>query len=268
MEDDYREYLFSLGLSLRTIIEYCLEMRRALVWMDEHGHDLATVPPSIVAEYSESRVKSWSTRKMIRSALAHHWTMTGRARPPVGAVRVPPKPRPRCRALEEGDSRILAKAARSRGDDPGLAVALMLYAGLRRMEVATLRWECFDPPMEWLTIVGKLDVEGTIPVHERLRDLLVAKGRTVGYVFPGRFPDQPSTSHRIYHWVRKVAKEAGVPDVAPHRLRHVALATALDATGDLKHVAGFARHRDSRSVDTYTRTTNRRLRAVVESLDY
>lgn len=268
MDDDYREYLFSLGLSPRTIDEYGRELSRAMSWMGGRGHDLATAAPSVVAAYAETRACSWSTRKVVRSALGHWWTMTGRPCPPVRAIRVPPKPRPRCRALDEDDSRILAKAARTRGDDPGLAVALMLYAGLRRAEVATLRWECFDPPMEWVTVHGKLDVEATIPVHLRLRALLVAKGRATGYLFPGRFPDRPSTSHRIYHWVRRVAEEAGVPDVAPHRLRHVALSSALDATGDLKHVAGFARHRDSRSVDTYTRLTNHRLRAVVEALDY
>ncbi len=264
----YIEYLFSLGLHERSIGEYTREVQRCQAWLARSGHDLASAPPSIIGAYAETRPRSWSTRKMVRSALRHYWTMVGRPTPPVLAIRVPPKPRPRCRALEEDDSRILAKAARSRGDDPGLAVCLMLYAGLRRTEVARLRWENFDGSFDWLTVTGKFDVQATIPVHPRLRGLLLAKGRSTGYVFPGRFPGEPSTSHRIYHWVRRVAHEAGVPEVAPHRLRHVALSAALDATGDLKHTAAFARHRDSTSIDTYTRTTERRLKAVVEAIDY
>lgn len=264
--EEYREYLWSIGLAARSIGEYTRELERCLSWLEPH--DLDSAPPSLVGAYAETRPRSWSTRKMVRSTLAHYWTMSGRARPPVAAIRVPPKPRGRCRAPEEDDCRILAKACLARGDDPGLAVALMLYAALRRTEVARLRWCDFSPGMDHLTIQGKLDVQATIPVHLRLQGALLAKGRTAGYVFPGRSPGEPSTGHRIYHWVRKVAEEAGVSDIAPHRLRHASLSTALDATGDLKHVAGFARHRDSSSIDIYTRTTERRLRAVVDALEY
>ncbi len=266
--DEYREYLWGIGLSARSVGEYVRELERCADWLAAEGTDVMSAPASMIGAYAETRRRSWSTRKMIRTSLMHYWTMSGRPRPPVAAVRVPPKPRGRCRAPEEDDCRILAKAALSRGDDPGLAVALMLYAALRRSEVARLRWEDFDAGFDRLTVQGKLDVQATIPVHAKLRGLLLAKGRGEGYVFPGRFPGEPSTSHRIYHWVRRVADDAGVPGIAPHRLRHASLSTALDATGDLKHVAGFARHRDSSSIDTYTRTTERRLRAVVDSLDY
>lgn len=265
---EYAEYLWSLGLCARSVGEYARELKRCKAWLANHGHDLANAPPSVIGAYAETRPKSWSTRKMVRTTLKHYWTMTGRPRPPVGAVRVPPKPRGRCRALEDDDTRILAKAARSRGDDPGLAVCLALYAGLRRTEIATLRWENFDHAMEWVTIVGKLDVQGTIPVHWRLRELLEEKGRGKGWVFPGRFPERPSTGARIWTWFRLVAEQAGVPDVAPHRARHSVLASVYDATGDLRAAASFARHSDSTSIDTYTRTTSRRLLAAVAAIDY
>jgi integrase len=266
--DSYREYLHSMGLASRSIGEYEREVNRSSEWLAVHGHDLLTAPPSLIAAYVDTRPRSWSTRKMVRSALKHYWAMAGRPAPPVGAIRVPPKPRGRCRAFDEDDTAILAKAARTRGDDPGLAVALALYAGLRRNEIATLRWECFDTAMEWVTIQGKFDAVGTIPVHPRLRALLTEKGRGSGWVFPGRFPDQPSTGARIWHWFRRVAEDAGVPDVAPHRARHTVLASMLDATGDLKTTAAFARHVDSRSIDTYTRTSAIRLRAAVAAVDY
>lgn len=205
---------------------------------------------------------------MVRSTLSHYWTMTGRPRPPVAAIRAPPKPRGRYRGLNRDDSVILAEAARSREDDPGLAVALILYAGLRRREVAELRWECFDADLTWVTIHGKLDIEGTIPVHPRLRALLLAKGRGTGWVFPGRFPDRPSTPHRIYHWVRKVADEAGVADMTPHRGRHVAIATVNDNTGNLRAAQDFARQADPRVTAIYTRTTERRLQNAVDAIDY
>jgi hypothetical protein len=134
-DSEFREYLYGLGLCERTVREYIRELQRAQRWLEEHGHDLGNARPSSIAAYSETRARSWSTRKVVRCTLQHYWTMTGRLTPPVAAVRVPPKPRGMSRALEEDDTALLAKAARERGDDPGLAVALMLYAGLRRNEV-------------------------------------------------------------------------------------------------------------------------------------
>jgi integrase/recombinase XerD len=111
-------------------------------------------------------------------------------------------------------------------------------------------------------------VEATIPVHPKLRAMLEGKGPGKGYVFPGRFPDQPSTSARIWHWVRAVADDAGVLAVAPHRLRHSCIASALDNTRDLRGAQDLARHADPSSTAIYTRTTKRRLVQVVEALDY
>ncbi len=267
-EEDFEEYLYGIGLCERTVVEYVRELVRARRWFAENGQDLASAPPSVVGAYANTRAPSWSSRKIVRSTLSHYWTMTGRPRPPVGAIRVPPKPRGRYRGLNRDDSVILAEAARSRGDDPGLAVALILYAGLRRREVAELRWECFDADFAWVTIHGKLDIEATIPVHPRLRALLLAKGRGTGWVFPGRFPDRPSTPHRIYHWVRKVADEAGVSDMTPHRGRHVAIATVNDNTGNLRAAQDFARQSDPRVTAIYTRTTEKRLQNAVDAIDY
>jgi integrase/recombinase XerD len=267
-EQQFEEYLYGVGLAQRSVVEYVHELARARRWFAEKGHDLATAPPSVVGAYANTRAPSWSTRKMVRASLAHYWEMTGRRNAPVRAIRVPPKPRGRCRALQEGDTITLAEAARTRGDDPGLAVALMLYAGLRRAEVATLRWECFDADFRWMTIQGKFDIESTIPVHGRLRPMLLEKGPATGWIFPGRFAGRPSTGARIWNWVALVAREAGLSEVTPHRLRHAAVATVNDNTGDLRAAQDFARHADPRTTAIYTRTTERRLKAAVDAIDY
>jgi hypothetical protein len=168
-EEQFEEHLYGVGLCERTIGEYVHELARARAWLAEKGHDLDSAPASVIAAYGATRPNSWSTRKMVRATFRHAWDLTGRERPPVGAIRVPPKPRGRYRGLEDDETLVLAEAARSRADDPGLAVALMLYAGLRRTEVAEMRWECFDRELDWLTIQGKFGVEATIPVHERLQ---------------------------------------------------------------------------------------------------
>jgi len=56
--------------------------------------------------------------------------------------------------------------------------------------------------------------------------------------------------------------------VRPHELRHTALATALDRTKDLRAVMTFAGHARPETTAGYTRTTRKRLEAVVAAIDY
>jgi integrase len=267
MAEDFTEYLCSLGLAPRTIAVYVRELRTAREWLEAHGGSLDRAPPSLIAAYADTRPGSWATRKAVRTTLSHYWTMTERVKPPLAAVRVPPKPRGHCRALEEDDTRILAKAARTRGDDPGLVVAFGLYCALRRAEIAKVRWEHFTDG-DQLTVRGKSGVEATIPVHHVVLGLLTLKGwQPEGWVFPGRF-DRGLTPATVWTWTLMVAKEAGVDGATVHRLRHSCLATANDNTHDLRSVQELARHSRPETTSLYTRTTKRRLRAVVDSIDY
>jgi integrase len=172
-----------------------------------------------------------------------------------------------CRALERDEAKILASAARSRGGDAGFAVILGLYQALRREEIATLRWENFDD-QGWLTVTGKGGVTASIPVRATVAEMLALRSRGDDYIFPGRAAGRPVTPTTVWNWVGRVAKDAGLSGVTPHRLRHTCLATANDATGDLRSVQAFARHADPRVTAGYTRATNERLRAVVNSVEY
>ncbi|HEV2071117.1 MAG TPA: tyrosine-type recombinase/integrase [Acidimicrobiales bacterium] len=265
-DSDLWDQLLARGLSPRTAHLYRAEINRARRWCEEHGHDVERMTLRAVLAYAQTRPFTFSTRKMARDALRHLWDITGHPEPAHKAIRVPKRPRAVCKALEEDDARILGKAARARGDDAGLATCLALYQGLRRQEIATLRWECFDG-RGWVTITGKADITATIPVHVVVAELLEARGwQHEGWVFPGNHG--PSSSARIWLWIRKVTEEAGVGEIACHRLRHTAIATANDATGDLRSVQAFARHADPRTTAGYTRATTRRLRAVVDAIDY
>lgn len=265
-DSDLWDQLLARGLSPRTAHLYRAEINRARRWCEERGHDVERMTLRAVLEYAETRPFTFSTRKMARDALRHLWEITGHPDPPYKAIRLPKRPRAVCKALDEADARILGKAARARGDDAGLATCLALYQGLRRQEIARLRWESFAG-RGWLTITGKGDVTATIPVHSVVVELLEAKGwRREGWVFPGQ--RGPSSAATIWVWIRKVSDEAGVGEIASHRLRHTAIATANDATGDLRSVQAFARHADPRTTAGYTRATTKRLRAVVDSIEY
>ena len=148
----------------------------------------------------------------------------------------------------------------------GLAVVLGLYQALRREEIATLTWDAFAEE-GWMTIQGKNDKRRTIPVHPAVTEYLARVSPSGAHVFPGMTGNtvNPAT---IWAWIRDVAEEAGVVGVRPHRLRHTALATLNDVTGDLRTVQAFAGHSNPLTTAGYTRATRKRLLAAVAALDY
>lgn len=264
--DALRECLTGRGLAPRSVREYLRIILAAEAWCEDRGTTLAAVTAVELAEHLLSQSASWATRKNLRSALKHYWEIIERDRPPLAAVRVPPKPEMVCRALDEEDARLLAKTARARRDQKGAAVALGMYQAARREEIARLPWAAFDDA-GWMTIQGKGEKNRTIPVHPVVTDLLADLPRSSDYVFPGRFGRSvaPAT---IWHWIGQVASEAGVGHVTPHALRHTCLATQNDNTGDLRSVQAFAGHSRPETTSGYTRASRRRLLAVSASLDY
>jgi integrase len=263
----FRQELLERGLSPRTANYYARTVQRAELWCDRQGVSLAQASAVTIIEYAATLPRTFSSLSCLHKALAHYWDLCGREDPPLRAIRVPPRRRMECRALDEDQARRLSDVARARGDDHGLAVVLGLYLALRREEIATLRWDCFGQD-GWVTITGKGDVTARIPVHPVAAELLAATERRGPWVFPGRVGGGHVSPATVWGWIRRVADEAGVDGVAPHRLRHTALATALDNTRDLRGTQDFARHADPRVTAGYTRTTKQRLAVVVAAVDY
>lgn len=261
------EAFTAYGLSRKTIVTYLGSLRRA-----DRELDVDTVGAVELRDYADTLPMTRSSRALLRSALLAYWRVVGRLDGPAAAIVVPARARMRCRALDDPRAHALARAAVGRHDDKGLAVLFALYSGLRRNEIATLRWRQVDAE-GWVTIVGKGDVTRTLPLHPRLAGELEARrpdGRSPAardWVFPGRWggPTHPTT---LWGWVRDVAREAGLTPVAPHVLRHTALATALDGCGDLRAVQELAGHARPETTAGYTRVTARRLLEAVESIDY
>lgn len=263
----FRQELLERGLSPRTANLYARTVQRAELWCDRRGVSLARASAVAIIEYAATLPRTFSSLSCLHKALAHYWDLCGREDPPLRAIRVPPRRRMECRALDEDQARRLSDVARARGDDHGLAVVLGLYLALRREEIATLRWDCFGQD-GWVTITGKGGVTARIPVHPVAAELLAATEQRGPWVFPGRVGGGHVSPATVWGWIRRVADEAGVDGVAPHRLRHTALATALDNTRDLRGTQDFARHADPRVTAGYTRTTKQRLAVVVAAVEY
>lgn len=267
--------LFAEGLSRKTVVVYTNALRQYRVELERRGSSLELCSATAVRELAEGLPCTRSSRALLRSSLGAYWRAIGRDDAPLRAVRVPSHPPMRCRALEDHEAAVLAIAARRRRDRPGLAVLLGLYCGLRRAEIATLRWRDVGAD-GWLTVVGKGDRTRCIPVHRVVLEALDEswRGRVApaspapsAFVFEGRLggPANPTT---IWSWVKLVARDAGLGHVPTHVLRHTALATALDATRDLRAVQSFAGHSRPETTAGYTRVRRERLVACASAIEY
>lgn len=203
----------------------------------------------------------------------HYWVIFKRRDPPLWVVKVPRKPKGVCRALEPEEAQRLAALARERGGKEGFAVLLAMYQALRREEISATAWSDFSEP-GWMRVHGKGDLPARIPLNRIVAEALAdLEHDHEVFVFPTRFKDGPRSGRHaspatIWSWVCGLAEEAGLENVAPHRLRHTCLAVANDMTGDLRSVQDFARHQRPETTAMYTRTLERRLRAVAEAVRY
>lgn len=120
------------GLSDKTIHAYLLVLARADAALGELGADLLSASPTAIRQISDSWPRTRSSRVQLRTALARCWEACECACAPLGAVRVPSKPKYGCRALSEPQAALMASAANANPGPEGLAVLFALYVGLRR----------------------------------------------------------------------------------------------------------------------------------------
>lgn len=263
----FDEFLLARGLAAKTVVDYVRVARGAVDWFEANGLDLADPLPSELRAYADTLPNTTGVRSHLRSALKYWWLWRGVPGWPE-AIRLPKAPVMECKALDDSEARALVEVARGWWR-PGTAMLCLVYLGLRNQELAAMRWDGFDGPMEWYTLVGKNNRQRTVPVHRELVCELDDRRDGSPWIFEGRFGG-PISHTTVWNWVRAVAERAGLESTSmwPHRIRHTVLARMNDETGDLRTVQTFAGHSRPETTAGYTRTTRERLRAASDSLDW
>ena len=242
------------------------DLRRS-PWSVKHGDLLAWLDG-----------QDWSpeTRKSYRAALRsfYGWAQqAGHSRrnpaaglPPVRVPRGAPRPTP---------ERVLEQAIARAPDRTRLVLVLAAYAGLRRAEIAALRWDDIDDGV--IRVRGKGGHVRHVPIHGRVAQQLEAcrARRYAGrfgtgwrytshpdspFVFPGRYGRGVGADN-----IGRVAA-AALGDYGGHTLRHRFAGRAYAATRDLGVVQQLLGHASPNTTAVYARADRAAMADAVRAL--
>ena len=150
-----------------------------------------------------------------------------------------------------------------------------LTTGLRRGEICGLMWKDFDASTGTLKILrsvnapkrGELEIGETKTERGRrtirlppstVQRLKERKKHSISqWIFPDPLaPEKPVRPSAAYYWMKVLLKEAGLPHIRFHDLRHTFATHALASGVDAKTLSGILGHTNaSFTLDTYTHVT-------------
>lgn len=189
--------------------------------------------------------------------------------PPVKRVEPLPRSQPRAAVA----SMLLA----CRSDRERAIIWLEVGLGLRRMEVAGLRWEHYDERSQLLEVrQSKNGRERVLPVTDEVaRALARIHTSTTGPVIASELDGAPISIERVGFLVSRIMRRAGVKraaydGISGHALRHTAASDVLDQSGDIRAVQEMLDHKSLATTSIYLKrsTANARLREAMGGRDY
>lgn len=265
-------YMQAAGLRAQTIKTRSSYLRRAA----------RELPP--VERVTTSHLLSWlaghdwkpETRKSARGALVgfFRWAVDYQDLPAdpsrkLPAVRVPraaPRPAP---------TRVVIRALLLASERDQLLIMLAAYAGLRRSEIARLRWEDVQPGS--LRVRGKGGAVRVVPLSDDLEHALIneRERRAAGVVGDGWRYQVDSASPYVFPGTRggHIHPDTVGPLLAEllgegwtgHTLRHRFATRAYAGTRDLRAVQELLGHSKPETTARYVQVNAEQLRAAVDS---
>jgi integrase len=230
----------------------------------ESHPDLLAVTEDDLMAYLQAHKWQPQTRKSHRSTLRSFYGWAYRQRlidsdpsAQLRAIRTPvSRPRP---APETHVKRAIMAA----NDTELVLVLLAGYAGLRRMEIATLKQS--DVIGDQLHVTGKGGRQRRIPIHPVLADPLARQLRRhkgSQWVFPSRL--QPGLDRPVSgDWVSKTLKRLLGGELTAHTLRHRFATKAYQGSKDIRAVQELLGHSSPATTAVYTLIEDDDLAAAV-----
>ena len=153
------------------------------------------------------------------------------------------------------------------------AMFMTAYAcGLRVSELVGLRVGDIDSTRMMIRVrQGKGRKDRDVPLPDRLLQVLRAywaTHRSTGWLFPGRFPDRPTSCTTVSELCHQISRRAGLGKrVTVHTLRHSYATHLLDAGTDLRTIQVLLGHLHIRTTARYTHVSPAKLGSIPSPLD-
>jgi integrase len=150
-----------------------------------------------------------------------------------------------------------------RGWRDGAIVGLLLGCGLRRSEVVGLTLEQLQlREGRWVIVdlIGKGRRLRTVPVPAWSKQLLdeglshsgVSDGRVFRRVSKvGKRQEANVTANVVWYAVKRCARQAGIPNLAPHGLRRTCARLCHDCSGELEQIRFLLGHASIQTTERY-----------------
>lgn len=223
--------------------------------------------------YKKKRIGEGVTVATVNRELACLRNIFNRAAEWGKFVSVPPKIKlarennERVKYLSEGEAQKLLEMS----PEPLKSIVIIaLNTGMRRSEIATLKWRDIDIKEGILTLWDTKNKEKRhVPLNETAINILLKaqSGNKTEFVFVGKDLISHISSVYISHTFRKVVKKAGMPDFRFHDLRHCFASWLVMKGIDLKTVQELLGHKDFRMTLRYSHLSPDHKKMAVQILD-
>ncbi|HWT83470.1 MAG TPA: tyrosine-type recombinase/integrase [Candidatus Methylomirabilis sp.] len=146
-----------------------------------------------------------------------------------------------------------------------------IYAtGLRISEALHLTAAQIDSNRMVVRVLGKGQKERLVPLSPQLLEELRAywrETRPTQWMFPGKNSHQPLNAATVQKACKRACRDAGLPRITPHTLRHCHATHLLEAGVDTRTIQALLGHHRIGTTALYTHVTLAGVRQVVSPLD-
>lgn len=208
-------------------------------------------------KYAPSTVNRWQVIIAHMFKMAKRWDMPGAERNPDNMVE-------RFLSAEE-TGRLLKAVDASPNTQLGAIVRLLLLTGCRKREILDLKWSEID--MEKATIrlpMGRTKTGKTryVPLSDQAMAVLATVTRWNGcdWVVPNPKTLKPLTA--FFNGWNHARKEAGVPDIRVHDLRHTFASWLVESGASLYIASKALGHALSRSTERYAHVSDKTVKGA------
>lgn len=222
------------------------------------GYSVAALNPPLLAQWRDRRlgdVDGQTVRKdlsLLRRVLNHaakEWGIPLPRGNPLQQVSVPKQPPGRDRRLQPGEEELLMAAAREYGGMIGPIIVLALETGMRRGELAALRWDEIDLGRRVAHLpLTKNGASRDVPLSSRAVATLQEIPRRPGA--DGIWGRMRADS--ITQAFDRVSRRAGIEGLRYHDLRHEATSRFFEKGLNPMQVASITGHKDLGMLRRYT----------------